>query len=44
MANVVTKAIEHELDRIKSLSLEELRLEWRRLYTAPHFPQVEADD
>jgi hypothetical protein len=32
MASVGTKAIERELDRIKSLSVEDLRLEWRRLY------------
>jgi Protein of unknown function (DUF2924) len=27
-----TRAIERELDRVRSLSLEELRSEWRRLY------------
>ena len=32
MASVDTPAIERELDRIRSLGLEELRLEWRRLY------------
>lgn len=32
MASVNTRAIERELDRIRSLGLEELRLEWRRLY------------
>jgi hypothetical protein len=32
MARANTRAIERELDRIRSLGLEELRLEWRRLY------------
>jgi len=32
MADVNTRAIERKLDRIRSLGLEELRLEWRRLY------------
>jgi hypothetical protein len=32
MARVATHAVERELDRIRSLNLEELRLEWRRLY------------
>src|SRR5712692_5380733 len=32
MASVDTPAIERELDRIRSLGLEELRLEWWRLY------------
>jgi hypothetical protein len=32
MARLNTRAIERELDRIRSLGLEELRLEWRRLY------------
>jgi hypothetical protein len=32
MAIVATQAIERELDRIRSLNLEELRLEWRLLY------------
>jgi hypothetical protein len=32
MAEGTASAIERELDRIRSLSLEELRLEWRRLY------------
>jgi len=32
MAGVNTRAIERKLDRICSLGLEELRLEWRRLY------------
>jgi hypothetical protein len=31
MADVNTRAIERKLDRIRSLGLEELRLEWRRL-------------
>jgi DUF2924 family protein len=32
MAHMKTPAIEPELDRIQSLGIEELRLEWRRLY------------
>ncbi len=32
MADVNARAIERKLDRIRSLGLEELRLEWRRLY------------
>jgi hypothetical protein len=32
MARVAAQAIERELDRIRSLNLEELRLEWRLLY------------
>jgi Protein of unknown function (DUF2924) len=32
MAGVNPRAIERKLDRIRSLNLEELRLEWRRLY------------
>jgi Protein of unknown function (DUF2924) len=32
MAQVGTRAIERELDRIRSLDLEQLRAEWRRLY------------
>jgi Protein of unknown function (DUF2924) len=32
MARVGTRAIERELDRIRSLGLEQLRAEWRRLY------------
>ncbi len=32
MADVNTRAIERKLDRIRSLGIEELRLEWRRLY------------
>jgi hypothetical protein len=31
MASVDTGAIEGEIDRIRSLGLEELRREWRRL-------------
>jgi Protein of unknown function (DUF2924) len=31
MASVDTRAIEGEIDRIRSLGLEELRREWRRL-------------
>jgi hypothetical protein len=32
MAKADTRAIEHELDRIQSLGVAELRLEWQRLY------------
>ena len=32
MAGANTEAIERELDRFRSLNLEELRYEWRRLY------------
>ena len=32
MSSVDKRAIERELDRIRSLGLEELRLEWRRLF------------
>src|SRR5205809_6177965 len=32
MAGVKTRAIERKLDRIRSLGVAELRLEWRRLY------------
>src|SRR5437899_12606019 len=32
MANVNTRAIERKLDRIRSLGLEEMRLEWRTLH------------
>jgi heterodisulfide reductase subunit A-like polyferredoxin len=32
MARVDTRAIERELDRIRSLSLEELRVEWRQMH------------
>jgi len=32
MSRVGKGAIEHELDRIRSLGLEELRFEWRRLF------------
>jgi hypothetical protein len=31
MASMDTRAIEGEIDRIRSLGLEELRCEWRRL-------------
>ena len=31
MASVDTRAIEGEIDRIRSLGLDELRREWRRL-------------
>ena len=31
MASVDTRAIEDEIDRLRSLGLEELRREWRRL-------------
>jgi Protein of unknown function (DUF2924) len=32
MADVNTRTIERKLDRIRSLGLEELRLEWRRMH------------
>jgi hypothetical protein len=32
MAREGTQPIERELDRVRSLGLEELRSEWRRLY------------
>jgi len=32
MAKMGTRAIERELDHIRSLGIEELRVEWRRLY------------
>jgi Protein of unknown function (DUF2924) len=32
MAGVTTPAIERELDRIRSLDVDDLRVEWRRLY------------
>jgi hypothetical protein len=32
MAEVNTNAIERKLDRIRSLGVEDLRREWRRLY------------
>ena len=32
MPNVNTNAIERELDRIRSLGVDDLRIEWRRLY------------
>jgi hypothetical protein len=32
MAGVTTPAIERELDRIRSLGVDDLRVEWRRLY------------
>jgi hypothetical protein len=42
MASVDTRAIEGEIDRIRSLGLEELRREWRRLYlTEP--PRISRD-
>ena len=42
MANVDTRAIEREIDRIRSLDLEELRREWRRLYHSEP-PQISRD-
>jgi hypothetical protein len=32
MANISANAIEPELDRIRSLGVDDLRIEWRRLY------------
>jgi hypothetical protein len=32
MTDMKTRAIGRKLDRIRSLGLEELRLEWRRMY------------
>jgi hypothetical protein len=42
MATVETRAIERELDRIRSLDLEELRGEWRRLYHS-NAPKISRD-
>jgi len=42
MARVDTEAIERELDRIRSLGLDELRLEWRRLYRSES-PKISRD-
>ena len=42
MASVDTRAIERKLDRIRSLGLEELRLEWRRLYDSDA-PRISRD-
>jgi hypothetical protein len=42
MARVNTRAIERELDRIRSLDLEELRGEWRRLYHT-NAPKISRD-
>jgi hypothetical protein len=42
MARVDTRAIERELDRIRSLDLEELRGEWRRLYHT-NAPKISRD-
>jgi Protein of unknown function (DUF2924) len=42
MAGMDTEAIERELDRMKSLSLYELRLEWRRLYPGES-PKISRD-
>jgi hypothetical protein len=42
MASADTRAIERELDRIRSLSFEELRLEWRRLYQSEP-PKISRD-
>ena len=42
MADKDAPAIERKLDRIRSLGLEELRLEWRRLYHADA-PRISRD-
>ena len=42
MALVDTRAIEGEIDRIRSLGLEELRREWRRLNHAEP-PRISRD-
>jgi|SRR5262245_6280323 len=42
MAGMNTRAIERKLDRIRSLGLEELRLEWRRLYLR-NAPKISRD-
>jgi hypothetical protein len=42
MANVNTDAIERELDRIRSLGVDDLRAEWRRLYHG-HPPRISRD-
>jgi hypothetical protein len=42
MADVNTRAIERKLDRIRSLGLEELRLEWRQLYQSDA-PRISRD-
>jgi hypothetical protein len=42
MAKMGTRAIERELDRIRSLGLEELRVEWRRLYHS-EAPKISRD-
>jgi hypothetical protein len=41
MAGVDTQEIERDIDRIRSLGLEELRREWRRLPTALTSADVE---
>jgi Protein of unknown function (DUF2924) len=42
MARVDTRAIERDLDRIRSLGLEDLRREWRRLYQSDA-PRISRD-
>ena len=42
MASMDTRAIEGEIDRIRSLGLEELRCEWRRLNHAEP-PRISRD-
>jgi hypothetical protein len=42
MPGIDTRAIEGEIDRIRSLGLEELRHEWRRLYHAER-PRISRD-
>jgi hypothetical protein len=42
MATVDARAIERELDRIRSLDIEQLRAEWRRLYHS-NAPKISRD-
>ena len=42
MANLSTNAVERELDRIRSLGVDDLRIEWRRLYDS-HPPRISRD-
>jgi hypothetical protein len=42
VADVNTRAIERKLDRLRSLGLEELRFEWRRLYESDA-PKISRD-
>ena len=42
MAEITRRAIEDEINRLRSLALEELRGEWRRLYSSEP-PQISRD-